>query len=77
MSKCQKDVKMSIRCLNVNKMSKCQKDVKLSKSQTHTTMEEVHKKINSHNGSSHIMTSILMSNMKVTKIVQKHFLCTF
>ena len=23
------------------------------------------------------MTSILMSNMKVTKIVQKHFLCTF
>ena len=41
------------------------------------TMEEVHKKINWHKWGSHILTSILMSNMKVTKIVQKHFLWTF
>ena len=40
-------------------------------------MEEVHKKNKFTQRGSHILTSILMSNMKVTKIVQKHFLCTF
>ena len=40
-------------------------------------MEEVHKKNKFTKLGSHILMSILMSNMKVTKIVQKHFLCTF
>ena len=40
-------------------------------------MEEVHKKNKFTQWGSHILTSILTSNMKVTKIVQKHFLCTF
>ena len=47
----KRDVKMSKRCQNVKKMSKCQKDVKMSnvKKSNTQTMEEVHKKINSHN----------------------------
>ena len=81
-------VKLSKRCQNVKKISNCQKDVKLSKrcqtvkkmsnvkKSSTQTMEEVHKK-KWHKWGSHILTSILMSNMKVTKIVQKHFLCTF
>ena len=63
MSKCQKDVKMSKRC-------------QMSKSQTQT-IEKVHKKNKLTKWGSHILMSILTSNMKVTKIVQKHFLCTF
>ena len=70
MSKCQKDVKMSKRCQNVKKMS----NVKKSNTQT---MEEVHKKNKFTWSGSHILMSILTSNMKVTKIVQKHFVCTF
>ena len=42
-----------------------------------STMEEVHTKNKFTQWCSHILTSILMSNMKVTKIFQKHFLCTF
>ena len=63
MSKCQKDVKMSKRS-------------QMSKSQTHRLCRRFTKKINSHN-EVHTLTSILTSNVKVTKIVQKHFLCTF
>ena len=70
MSSCQKAVKLSKRCQVVKKMS----NVKKSNTQT---MEEVHKKKKFTQWGSHILMSILMSNMKVTKIVQKHFLCTF
>ena len=49
-------------------------NVKKSNTQT---MEEVHKKNKFTQWGSHILMSILTSNMKVTKIVQKHFLCTF
>ena len=49
-------------------------NVKKSNTQT---MEEVHKKYKFTPWGSQIMMSILMSNMKVTKIVQKHSLCTF
>ena len=62
-------------CPCVKKMSSCQKDVKLSKrclmskSQTHRLWRRFIKK--------NKLTSILTSNMKVTKIVQKHFLYPF
>ena len=70
MSKCQKGMKMSKRCQNVKKMS----NIKKSNTQT---MEEGQKKNKFTQWGSHILTSILTSNIKVTKIVQKHFLCTF
>ena len=41
------------------------------------TMEEVHTKNKFTQWCSHILMSIFTSSMKVTKIVQKHFLCTF
>ena len=40
-------------------------------------MEEVHKKNKLTSWGSQILTSILMSDMKVTKIAQKYFLWTF
>ena len=59
MSSCQQDVKLSKRCQVVKKMSN------VKKSNT-WTMEEVHKKISWQWGS-HILMSILMSHMMVTK----------
>ena len=49
----------------------------MSKSQTHRLWRRFTKKINSHNEVHTFWCQILISNMKVTKIAQKHFLCTF
>ena len=61
---------VSKRCQVVKKMS----NIKKSNVQT---MEEVHKKNKLTSWSSQILTLILTSNMKVTKIAQKYFLWTF
>ena len=58
---------MSKRCQIIKKMSNV-------KSQTHRLWRRFTK--NRHNEFTHI-DAILTSNMKVTKNVQKHFLCTF
>ena len=60
MSSCQKDVKLSKRCQVVKKMSN------VKKSNT-WTMEEVHKKNKLTQWGSQILTSILTSQMMVTK----------
>ena len=53
------------------------KSCQMCKKSNTQTMEEVHTKNKFTQWGSHILMSILTSNMKVTKIVQKHFLCTF
>ena len=61
---------------SVKRMSNCQKDVKCQKIK-HTDYGGGSQKKKLTQWGSHILTSILMSNMKVTKIVPKHFLCPF
>ena len=63
-------------------MSNCQKDVKWSKDVKYQKVKHMDygggsQKINSHNEVHTFLMSILMSNIKVTKIGQKYFLCTF
>ena len=63
-------------CQNVKKMSSCQKDVKHQKVK-HADYGEGSQKKKLTQWGSQILTSILMSNMKVNKIAQKYFLWTF